>query len=136
VSVFEQVIIFSLIITLGVMLGFIFDFYRTLRQIWCPGYWGTSLGDVVFWIIVTAFSYLFLILVTWGEVRLYVFIAITIGVALYLKFFSRTARKFMYRMYCCIKTIVLRLYRQFRAALRCIGKIFNWFKHNKSLPKG
>lgn len=70
-------------------MGVFYDCYKIIRQIWRPKVWGTILGDAIFWIINTILTYLFLLLFIWGEVRFYVFLAMAIGVVLYLKFCSR-----------------------------------------------
>ncbi|MFZ5752820.1 MAG: spore cortex biosynthesis protein YabQ [Bacillota bacterium] len=91
-SVVDQMIAFILVMILGCFVGVLFDCYRTLIVIWRPGPWGTIIGDVLFWIVVTSFAYFFLLLSTWGEVRLYVFLAMTLGLLLYFKFVSKKVR--------------------------------------------
>ncbi len=81
--VLDQVIVFSLVVTWGILGGLIFDFYRMLRRIWRPSHWGTSLGDIAFWFLLTGFTVAFLVLITWGEVRFYVFLAMSMGVGVY-----------------------------------------------------
>jgi spore cortex biosynthesis protein YabQ len=81
--VLDQVIVFSLVVIWGALGGLIFDFYRMIRRIWRPGRWGTSLGDIGFWLLLTGFTAAFLLLITWGEVRVYVFLAMSIGVGIY-----------------------------------------------------
>ncbi|MDD2433449.1 MAG: spore cortex biosynthesis protein YabQ, partial [Clostridia bacterium] len=63
--VLEQALVFALVTVWGSFVGVILDCFRTLRRIWRPKSWGTSLGDVVFWLPVTAFTYFFLMLITW-----------------------------------------------------------------------
>lgn len=97
-SVFNQLIIFFSVIIWGSFIGIIFDIYRSLRQFWRPGKWGTSLGDLVFWLIITLMTYFVLLLVSWGEVRFYVFLGMGIGLVIYLKYFSKTMRKYSFML--------------------------------------
>ncbi|HHY05743.1 MAG TPA: hypothetical protein GX532_02035 [Clostridia bacterium] len=93
--VLEQALVFALVTVWGSFVGVILDCFRTLRRIWRPKSWGTSLGDVVFWLLVTAFTYFFLMLITWGEVRFYIFLGMGLGLYLYLKFCSKIISKFL-----------------------------------------
>lgn len=106
-SVLDQVIAFFLVTVWGNLAGFIFDCYRTLRQIWRPGHWGTSLGDIAFWCLLTVFTYFFLMLITWGEVRFYVFLGIGLGLCIYLKFFSKIIRKYLLKVFISGKEILI-----------------------------
>ncbi|MGI6605649.1 MAG: spore cortex biosynthesis protein YabQ [Peptococcia bacterium] len=91
--VLYQVIIFTLEVVWGVFLGFLFDCYHQTRKIWRPGHWGTSLGDIFYWVLVTSLTVLFLMLISWGEVRVYVFLAFGLGFLIYLKVFRQLVHK-------------------------------------------
>lgn len=148
-SVVDQVIVFALVTGWGCIVGFLFDCYRTLRKVWCPKSWGTSLGDTLFWIMVTFFTYLFLMLITWGEVRFYVFLAIGLGLSIYLKLFSRTLRKYLLKLYyftikffsSILKAVIVPLKvlkKTMQVPCRLIKSIVNIFKPPKppQVPPG
>ncbi len=108
-SVADQIISFLLIMALGIIAGFLFDCYRTIRLNWRPKRWGTVLGDGVFWFLLTTLTYSFLMIRTWGEVRLYVFLSMGLGVLIYLKFFSLRVSVFLRRFY----TIFVKVIKKF-----------------------
>lgn len=88
----QQIAAFLLIIILGMVMGLFYDSYRVFRNLWRPKARGTFFGDAVFWLVVTVLAFLFLIFSTWGEVRVYVFLAIGFGAWLYFKIFSSYMR--------------------------------------------
>lgn len=98
-SVADQVIAFLLVMCLGFFVGFVFDCYRILRQILRLNHWGTIIGDFIFWIVITCFSYAFLLWSNWGEVRIYVFLAIGIGVLCYLKIATHKVQPVLFKIY-------------------------------------
>lgn len=73
----------------GLIIGFLFDGYRVLRGIFHPTSFITGVGDLVFWVLSTLVVFISLLLTNWGEVRLYVFIGLAIGLSLYIKLLSR-----------------------------------------------
>lgn len=107
----NQAFVFFLVIVWGNIVGVIFDGYRTLRQLFRPGFWGTSIGDTVFWLIVTSLTYLFLMLISWGEVRFYVFLGIVIGLIIYLKLFSKTVRRLLLKLLFSCKSLIIFFYK-------------------------
>ncbi len=122
-SVVDQIIAFILVMILGWFVGVLFDCYRTLRVIWRPGPWGTVIGDALFWIVVTGFAYMFLLLSTWGEVRLYVFLAMALGILLYFKYFSLKVRYFLVWCYRFISRVLKAALMIISIPLRVIYKI-------------
>ena len=91
----DQITAFLLLVLLGNLVGIIFDCYRFFRRILKLKRRGTNCGDALFWLVVTVFAYVFLLKSTWGEVRLYVFLGIALGVSVYLRFFSSYTRAFL-----------------------------------------
>jgi len=127
-SVLNQAIIFSLVLVWGIFVGLIFDCYRTFRLFWRPGLWGTSLGDLFFWLLVTSLTYFFLMLISWGEVRFYVFLGIGIGFLLYLKLFSSSIRKFLQKVFFYSKVLFLNLYKRLIKPIRLFSKMGHYLK--------
>jgi spore cortex biosynthesis protein YabQ len=123
--VIDQAIVFSLVTVWGSFVGAIFDCFRILRKVWRPGYWGTSLGDIIFWLIVTVFTYFFLMLLTWGEVRFYIFLGMGLGLCIYLKFFSQAVRKYLLKVFFYGKDLFLYLNKIFDKPRRFLKKVFS-----------
>lgn len=87
--VLEQVTAFALTISLGLLAGFIYDFYRALRRSLRLKRAGSFLGDLLFWLTLTVFVFGMLILINAGEVRFYVILGMALGALVYFSLFSR-----------------------------------------------
>lgn len=120
----DQICAFLLVMGLGMLMGFLFDCYRTIRQIWRPGYWGTILGDTLFWLVTTGVSYCFLLFSIWGEVRFYVFLALGAGVFIYLKFCSRRVLGLLYRVYLILAMTIRWVVKVLLIPLRICWRFF------------
>lgn len=102
----EQILIFLMLVLLGHCIGVLYDLYRVIRRAHGLKKWGTNLGDAVFWIIVTAVTYSFLLIYIWGEVRVYVFIAMIFGFYIYLKLFSSYVLEIFFSLHNLLSKIV------------------------------
>lgn len=102
----EQVIIFIMLVLLGNLIGVLFDFYRVLRKAYSLRKRGTNLGDAIFWILVTIITYLFLLIYLWGEVRVYVFIAMVIGFLIYLRLFSVRMYHIIFKLHSILSKVI------------------------------
>ncbi|NLO76543.1 MAG: hypothetical protein GX092_06720 [Clostridia bacterium] len=127
-SVLNQAMIFFLVLVWGNFVGLIFDCYRLFRQIWRLGFWGTSLGDLFFWLIVTFLTYLFLMLISWGEVRFYVFLGIGIGLIIYFKLFSPSVRWFLRKIFFYCKLLFFNLYKILSKPVKIFCKMAHHLK--------
>lgn len=78
-----QVYSFSVMVLAGVVLGLCFDTYRVLRLFWRPGWVGTALGDLLFGLVCGLLLASALLLASWGDLRLYVFLGTVAGFGLY-----------------------------------------------------
>jgi len=74
---------------LGLITGFIFDIYRRIRNFLSPGPILTALGDLCFWGLITLISFYSLFQINFGEVRGYVFLALSFGLLFYFITFSK-----------------------------------------------
>lgn len=119
----NQTIVFFSVIIWGFFIGVIFDCYRTIRQLWRPGLWGTSLGDLFFWLLVTATTYFYLMLISWGEVRFYVFLGMGMGLIIYFRLISKTVRRFWFTVLFYSKSFFLYLYKVISKPLQVFCKI-------------
>lgn len=82
-SIDVQAYMFSVTILSGIAIGFLFDIFRALRGIVRPRGLLSDAGDLAFWVLTTFFLSAALLFGNWGEVRLYVFAGIIIGLILY-----------------------------------------------------
>lgn len=67
----------------GIALGFVFDIYRGVRVAVNPSPLLTGIGDVLFWMVATVILIAALLCGTWGEIRLFVPVAIALGLVVY-----------------------------------------------------
>ena len=73
----------------GLIAGFIYDIYRTIRYYSKPRKFLTYLGDLLFWTITASIFFIILIRNNWGEIRGYTLIGFFLGITIYIKLFSR-----------------------------------------------
>jgi spore cortex biosynthesis protein YabQ len=84
----DQAVLLGLSLGLGLFGGLLFDIYRRMRNAVAPGRWLTALGDIIYWVIITAITFNLLLRISYGEVRGYIFIALALGLFLYTLFLS------------------------------------------------
>lgn len=72
----------------GLIAGFIYDIYRTLRHILKPTKFSTYFQDILFWTIITFLFFYILIKINWGELRGYIVLGFFLGIIIYIRIFS------------------------------------------------
>ena len=124
----NQAYLFLVFSLTGVIIGILFDFFRILRRTIKTSNFITYIEDVVFWIL-TGFLILYNI---WyfnnGEIRIYMFLGIILGVLIYMltlssiliKIFSNLFRILINVLELPFKTII----SVFRKLITAIEKIF------------
>lgn len=86
--VINQTSLFLIFIVNGILIGLLFDFFRILRKSFKTSDIVTYVEDILFWIL-TGFIILYSIFVfNNGEIRLFLFLGIILGIILYLLFVS------------------------------------------------
>ena len=84
-----QVYLFLIFIINGFIIGLLFDFFRILRKAIKTSDFITYIEDALFWIL-TGFIILYSIFTyNNGEIRLFMFLAILIGILVYILFVSK-----------------------------------------------
>lgn len=90
----------------GLSLGGLFDLYRVLAsQLKAPRY-AYYLLDLVFWLIGTLLVFKLLYASNLGEVRMFIFFGILIGIAAYFLMFSRTVIQCILWMIRFVKALI------------------------------
>lgn len=124
----NQAYLFLVFSLTGVIIGILFDFFRILRRIIKTSNFITYVEDILFWIL-TGFLILYNI---WyfnnGEIRIYMFLGIILGVLIYMltlssiliKIFSKILRLLINVLELPFKTI----FSIFRRLITAIEKIF------------
>jgi spore cortex biosynthesis protein YabQ len=99
----------------GLSLGGLFDLYRVLAgQLRAPRY-AYYLLDLVFWFIGTLLVFKLLYEINWGQVRLFIFIGLLVGIVLYFLLLSGLVTK-----------LILQLVRIVKALIRFGGMLFKY----------
>ena len=124
----NQAYLFLVFSLTGVIIGTLFDFFRILRRTIKTSNFITYLEDILFWIL-TGFLILYNI---WyfnnGEIRIYMFLGIILGVLIYMltlssiliKIFSKLLRTLINVLQLPFKTI----FSIFRRLITATEKIF------------
>lgn len=85
--------ILSSLIAIGLVMGIFFDIYHVIKSFCRARRRLNIITDFFLWMTITLFVAFGLIFINWGEVRLYVFLAIGLGLLSYYLFLSSSCRK-------------------------------------------
>jgi len=85
----NQIYIFTVFILDGIIIGLLFDIFRILRKSFKTPDIITYCEDFIFWILTFLLILYSIFKFNNGELRLYIFIGLTVGILLYLLAFSR-----------------------------------------------
>lgn len=87
--IYTQLQLFFIFLLDGLLIGLLFDFFRILRKAMKTADFITYIEDALFWIL-TGFIILYSIFTyNNGEIRLFMFMAIILGILIYLAFISK-----------------------------------------------
>ena len=87
--IYTQVQLFFIFLINGLLIGLLFDFFRILRKAMKTADFITYIEDALFWVL-TGFIILYSIFTyNNGEIRLFMFLAIILGLLIYLTFISK-----------------------------------------------
>ncbi|MEQ8176459.1 MAG: spore cortex biosynthesis protein YabQ [Syntrophomonadaceae bacterium] len=115
-NLLNQICAFLLTLLIGILLGIIIHFYQLtvrksrLRKILL------IMMDFSLWILLIALIFFGLVLINLGELRVYVFVALIIGVLIYYRYGAR------------------HLHRPLAALARVVVICFSWLKHQLAKP--
>ena len=120
----NQFYLFLIFITNGILIGIFFDFFRILRKSFQTSNAITYIEDLLFWIL-TGFSVLYYIFVfNDGEIRLFMFLAIAIGVSFYMLVFSKFFIRINVHIISFFKMIIIKILEIIFIPLKFIKKLF------------
>ena len=94
----------------GVLIGLLFDFFRILRRSFNTKDFITYIQDILFWIL-TGFILLYSIFTfNNGEIRLFMFLGVAIGIIIYMLFISSYIIKINVAIIKFIKNIIIKIF--------------------------
>ena len=122
--IINQVYLFFIFIANGVIIGILFDFFRILRKSFKTSDIVTYFEDLLFWIL-TGFSILYFIFVfNNGEIRLFMFLGIAVGITLYMLIFSSFFIKINVTILTFLKKVVTKIIEILLIPFKFIKKLF------------
>lgn len=138
--IINQGYIFVIFILNGFLIGILFDIFRILRKSFKTKDIVTYIEDILFWIITGVFLLYSVFKFNDGEIRLYMFIAILIGVLLYMLILSSYIVKINVKIITSVKNL---LQKTFNVFFKPFKKLFdkirlmitNLFKKNQKSIK-
>ncbi len=102
----NQAYTFLLFILNGICIGIFFDLFRILRKTFKTSDWITYIEDVVFWILSGVITLYFIFAFNHGEIRLYLFLGILLGIVFYILSISKYFIKVNVFIIDTIKTVL------------------------------
>lgn len=126
--IYTQLELFFIFIINGFGIGLLFDFFRILRKTIKTADFITYIEDILFWIL-TGFIILYSVFkYNDGEIRIFMFLAIIIGILLYLTLISKYLLIISTTIINLIKNILIKMFKiikiPFTILIRTIKKIF------------
>jgi spore cortex biosynthesis protein YabQ len=95
ISTIEAQFIFIIVsIYAGLMIGLLFDLYRTINLVTRPGKFFQGLMDILFWLTATVITFIILLRADYAMLRIYTFMGLALGIFIYSKLFSVYVLKF------------------------------------------
>lgn len=124
----DQAYLFLIFIANGIIIGILFDFFRILRKTFKTSDMITYVEDLLFWILTGSILLYSIFTFNNGEIRLFMFLSIAIGVIAYILLFSSYIIKVNVTIINFLKNIIIRIFDflsiPFRFFYRIIKKIF------------
>ena len=87
--IYTQLHLFLIFIINGLLIGLLFDFFRILRKATRTSDFITYIEDALFWILTGIIILYSIFIYNNGEIRLFMFLAIILGILIYLIFISK-----------------------------------------------
>lgn len=105
----NQVYLFIVYLLCGIAIGIFFDIFRVLRRSFKTPDLVTYIEDVIFGVLTGVFLIIMLFVLNNGELRFYIFIAITLGLAIYFLTISKFFIKINVKILTTIKKSILKI---------------------------
>ncbi|GBF32153.1 spore cortex biosynthesis protein [Desulfocucumis palustris] len=102
----EQIYLFIMLLTAGMLAGFCYDLYKMTRSKLRLKKTGTFLGDIFFWLFLTCVSFYLLLRLNAGEVRIYVFLGLALGTLLYMQLMGKTTYRLLDGLFSLIGKLI------------------------------
>jgi len=113
---------FILTLIMGILAGLIFHFYQVTIRRAGIGRILLYMLDFFLWLIMICLVFLSLLLINQGEMRVYVFIALLLGILIYIRVFASRLEDFMSRIARVLLFLLSNLHKRLKNFLYIIKK--------------
>lgn len=124
----NQAYLFLIFVLNGFIIGLLFDFFRILRKAFKTADILTYCQDILFWILTGLLTLYFIFVFNNGEIRIYIFLGILIGIILYMLLLSKYIILInvyiLNKIKMCIKLILKIIVIPFKFIFNIFKKIF------------
>lgn len=115
--------IFLAFVLIGIIISFIFDFFRILRRVYKTPDFITILEDIAFWLISGIILLLGIFVLNNGNIRAYLFLGLFSGICIYIIFISKTIIKIGTNIFQIFnKVFVIPIYRGYMFIIQLLSK--------------
>ena len=125
----NQFYLLCIFIASGSIIGIFFDFFRILRKTFKTQDLITYIQDIIFWIFTGIFLFYIIFHFCLGEIRLYMFISLGIGLIIYFLTISKYVIMLNVKLFTFMKKIVIKIYKiilfPFNLIFKIIKNLFN-----------
>ena len=119
--IISQANLFLIFIIIGFIISLLFDFFRILRRSFKTSDLVTYIEDIIFWIATGLIVLYSIFIFNNGEIRLFMFLGILIGISIYMLCLSNSIIKFSVM---CIKFLKKIIIYPFNLCIKILRKIF------------
>ena len=130
-----QMYIFIKSIALGFMIGGLYNFFMLFRISLIKNFVAVFLQDIIFFIVGSILTFLFVFETNYGQLRFYIFAGELIGFCLYYFFPSRIVNLLWLKADAFVKHYAGKLFRILLKPLKCIRNKFPKRKNKEKLQK-
>ena len=122
--ILNQGYLFFIFVLNGCLIGIIFDFFRILRKSFKTSDIITYIEDILFWILTVISILYFIFVFNNGEIRLFMFLGIAVGITLYMLIFSSFFIKINVTIILFFKKIIIKILKIILIPFKFIKKTF------------
>ena len=120
-----QLYLFLIFILNGLLIGLLFDFFRILRKAIKTSDLITCIEDIIFWILTGLIILYTIFTYNNGEIRLFMFMAITIGIILYMLLISKFIMEISLKIINFVKKIISIIINIIKIPIKLLIKLIN-----------
>ena len=124
----NQAYLFGIFVINGIVIGLLFDFFRILRKSFKTNDFITYIEDILFWILAGIILLYSIFIFNNGEIRLFMFLAVLLGIIIYILSISSYIIKINVKIINCIKFIIIKIWNiisiPFTYIIKILRKLF------------